>query len=686
MPEREVEVINKLGLHARAAAKFVKLASEFESDVGLARDGRQVNGKSIMGVMMLAAGKGTRVTLSASGPDEQQALERLQSLFERALRRGDLTRFPRGQRGGEHPDSAAEVTSNMAVALPGTGVSKGVAVGKARILQRGRLEILEYVLPKQHVEEEVVRFQKALATARHQLEAIRERIPSDTPEEIAAFIDTHLLMLEDATLSAAPVELIRSRRCNAEWALKLQQDALEKVFAAMDDAYLKTRRDDVAHVAGRIQQVLSQGERSMAFPEPDGEPRIVVAADISPSDLLLLHEHQVAAIVTEHGGTLAHTAILARNLGIPAIMGVPRAYQYIEDDEQVVVDGERGVLMAGLEPSTLESYRRYERARRRARASLKKLKDQPAITRDGVEVVLHVNVDLPGDLGQVRRVGANGVGLFRTEFLYMNRQHLPDEEEQYRIYRRAIRQLRGLPLTLRTLDLGSDKNTQTEITASVSPLGLRAVRFCLKEVDLFRSQLRAALRASAHGPIRLLIPMLTHVGEVIQVRALLVRYMEELAREGKAFDANISVGGMIEVPAAALCAESLAGHLDFLSIGTNDLIQYTLATDRINAAVNHLYDPLNPAVLRLLSMIIDAGRRTGVPVAMCGEMAGDPLFTRLLLGMGLTEFSMPAGALLEVKSVITSSEVSKLKHRVSRLLKRRDPIEIADALEVINRL
>ncbi|WP_303901913.1 phosphoenolpyruvate--protein phosphotransferase [Thiohalomonas denitrificans] len=574
----------------------------------------------------------------------------------------------------------------MAVALPGTGVSKGVGIGKARILQRGRLEILEYVLPRQHVEEEVVRFQKALATARSQLEAIRDRIPSDTPEEIAAFIDTHLLMLEDSTLSAAPVELIRSRRCNAEWALKLQQNALEKVFDAMDDAYLKTRRDDVAHVAGRVQQVLSQGERSAGVPEPDAGSRIVIAIDIAPSDLLLLHEQQVAAIVTERGGPLSHTAILARNLGIPAIMGVTRAYQYIDDDEPVVVDGERGVLMAGLDPATLDSYRRYERARRRARASLNKLKDQPATTRDGVEIVLHVNIDLPGDLGQVRRVGASGVGLFRTEFLYMNRRVLPDEEEQYRIYRRALKRLRGLPLTLRTLDLGADKGTEAEITTSVSPLGLRAVRFCLKEVDLFRAQLRAALRASAHGPVRLLIPMLTHIGEVHQVRGLLVRYMEELSHEGKPFDSNIPMGGMIEVPAAALCAESLAGHLDFLSVGTNDLIQYTLATDRIDAAVSHLYDPLNPAVLRLLAMILDAGRRRGVPVAMCGEMAGDPLFTRLLLGMGLSEFSMPAGALLEVKSIITSSDVAKIRHRVHRLLKQHDPLEIADALEAINRL
>lgn len=573
----------------------------------------------------------------------------------------------------------------MAVALPGTGVSKGVAVGKARILQRGQMEILECVLPARHIGEEIARFEKALATARRQLQEIRDRIPSDTPDEIAAFIDTHLLMLDDTTLAKAPVELIRRRRCNAEWALKLQQDALEKVFDAMDDPYLKTRRDDVAHVVGRVQQILAEGERSSGIPEADGEPRIVVAADISPSDLLLLHEQQVVAIVTEHGGPLSHTAILARNLGIPAVMGVPRAYQHVGEEEMVVVDGERGMLLAGLDRDALAYYRRYERARRRARAALKRLKDQPAITRDGVQIMLHVNVDLPRDLNQVRRVGANGVGLFRTEFLFMNRADLPGEEEQYRIYRQALKRLQGLPLTLRTLDFGADKN-RAEISASVSPLGLRAVRYCLKEVALFRVQLRAALRASAHGPVRLLIPMLTHVGEVMQVRELVVRYMQELEREGKAFDRGIKLGGMIEVPAAALCADSLARHLDFLSIGTNDLIQYTLAADRIDAAVNHLYDPLNPAVLRLLSMIIDAGHRAGVPVAMCGEMAGDPLFTRLLLGMGLTEFSMPAGALLEVKNVITASDVSKLKSRVGKLLKKRDAIEIAEALEAVNRL
>lgn len=573
----------------------------------------------------------------------------------------------------------------MPVHLTGFGVSKGIAIGKARILQRGQLEILEYALPKHHIEDEVSRFSRALERAKAHLRATQEEIPSGTPEEIAAFIDSHLLMLEDATLATAPIELIRSRRCNAEWALKLQQDALEKVFDAMDDPYLKTRRDDVAHVVQRVQHYLAlqdSQDRPQDAPDDD-EPRIVFASDISPSDLLMLSKQQVVAIVTESGGPLAHTAILARNLGLPAVVGVRRAHQYVAEDEVVVVDGKSGVVAVGLDEKSLEWYQRERRHQQRLRSALKKLKDEPAITQDGVQIHLFANIDLPADLPGMRKVGADGVGLFRTEFLYMNRQSIPDEEEQFRVYRNAVKRTQGKPLTLRTLDLGADKGLTSDC-GTCSPLGLRAIRLCLKEPELFNAQLRAILRASAYGPIRLLIPMITNLHEVHQIRKIITHIMGELEQEGIPYDPNIPVGGMIEVPAAALCADSMSIHLDFLSIGTNDLIQYTLATDRADESVGHLYDPMHPAVLRLILNTIDAGNRHGKPVTMCGEMAGDPLFTRLLLAMGLTEFSVPPVTLLEIKDAVMNTDVGSIRPYVDKIIACHNANDIAEAIEEIN--
>ncbi len=575
----------------------------------------------------------------------------------------------------------------MPLALPGIGVSKGTAIGRARVLQRGQIEVLEYALPSTRIEEEVERFLRALHTARQQLRSIRARIPSGTPDEIASFIDTHVLMLEDATLTSGPIEYIRTRQCNAEWALKLQQDALVKVFDAMDDSYLRTRRDDVEHVVSRVQHILlSNDAHHEPFAEDSEGLRIFFATDIPPSDLLLLHHQGIAALVTERGGPLSHTAILARSLGIPAIVGVQRAYQYIVDDELVVVDGAQGVLLANLDETELAYYRRRQADEKRLRSGLRRLKDRPAVTLDGVKIALRANIELAEDIDAMRQTGAEGVGLYRTEFLYMNRAEPPDEEEQFQIFRQTQRRLRGQPLTIRTLDLGADKEPLSATAGSQNPaLGLRGIRFCLKEPELFRGQLRAILRASAYGPVRLLLPMLTDLSEVRQTRRLLLECLGQLEQEGKRFDPHLQFGGMIEVPAAAVCADGFARHLDFLSIGTNDLIQYTLATDRIDEKVNHLYNPLHPGVLRLIRTILQAGRSAAIPVSMCGEMAGDPDFTRLLLGLGLTEFSMPPAAVLEVKQVITQTNVSLLSRRVTRLLRCVHPEEVIEQLDRLNR-
>ncbi len=566
----------------------------------------------------------------------------------------------------------------MPVALHGTGVSRGIALGPARLLQRGGLDIPQYVLPPHLVDEEVERFIAALEAARTQLRAIRQQIPAGTPTDIAAFIDTHLLMLEDATLATVPIELILREGCNAEWALQMQQEALTRVFDQMDDAYLRTRRDDVAHAILRVQQLLlNQNQREAAIAAEAEDGRIIVTDDLSPGELVLLHQHNVAAIVTEHGGPMSHVAILARSLGIPAVVGVHNAWQYIRDGEPVVVDGRQGVLLAGLDAQGAAFYRTRQQQEKRARAQLHRLKDTPTVTADGAAIALFANIELPEDIQAARRVGAAGIGLYRTEFLYMNRSTPPDEDEQYRAYSKVVKAMKGKPVTIRTLDLGADKTADgapPERGGANPALGLRAVRLCLREPELFRPQLRAILRASTHGTVRLLIPMISTLQEVRQVQELIAEARDDLRRRRQAFAGNIAVGGMIEVPAAAICAEDFARRLDFLSIGTNDLIQYTLAADRLDETINHLYQPLHPAVLRLIHTTLRAGTEAGIPVTMCGEMAGDPLLTRLLLGLGLTEFSVPPPALLEVKRIITASELEPLR-RIARKILRQDDME-----------
>ncbi len=563
----------------------------------------------------------------------------------------------------------------MPIALSGIAVSKGIAIGKARVIQHGQLDIAEYVLPSEHVEDEVARFNHALEAARQQLRIIRNQIPEHTPAEIAAFIDTHLLMLQDEALSSAPVELIRSHQCNAEWALKLQQDALVQVFDAMEDPYLRTRRDDVEHVVRRVQQILLREEQQSGALESDkDEPRIILAVDLAPSDMVQLNSRHVAAIVTERGGPLSHTAILARSLGIPALVGVPHVHQYVHEDEILILDANHGSLLLDADSATLKHYRSRQRAAQRARRELYKLKDQGSQTLDGTAVSLQANIELSEDITALKRVGAAGVGLYRTEFLFMNREAPPDEHEQYQAYRNALRRLKGLPLTIRSLDLGADKEIIPGATACTNPaLGLRAIRLCLKEPELFLPQLRAILRASAKGKVRLLIPMLTSVQELAQALVLVEQAKAELRREKKPFDPQMPIGAMIEVPAAAICADLFAERLDFLSIGTNDLMQYTLATDRVDESVNHLFDPLNPGVLRLIHGVIKAGHKAGIPVSMCGEMAGDTRYTRLLLAMGLRDFSMPPASLLEVKQVVRQTDVTKLQRKLSKLMASPNP-------------
>jgi phosphotransferase system enzyme I (PtsI) len=443
----------------------------------------------------------------------------------------------------------------------------------------------------------------------------------------------------------------------------------------MEDAYLRTRRDDVDHVVRQIQLFLGNNADTDLLADADVAGRVIVAEDLAPADTILLRHRGVAAFVVEHSGPMSHTAILARSLDIPAVMGVHRAVQRLRQGELLVVDAETGTVLTELEPEILEHYRGRLASFDAHRRELRRLVRKPSATRDNVPVVLLANLELPEDVSAARDNGAAGVGLYRTEFLYMNRDALPDEEEHLETYLEIIRGLDGIPLTIRTLDLGADKqipDTRFHPARNNPALGLRAIRLCLQEPALFLPQLRAILRASAHGPVRLMLPMISGMAEVNTVLGLINDARRQMRRDGLAFDPLMPVGGMIEVPAAALMAGALARRLDFLSIGTNDLIQYTLAIDRVDDTVSYLYDPLHPAVIRLIKHVIDAAASTRTRVSMCGEMAGEPRYTPLLLGLGLRELSMQPGSLLEVKDRMRHCHVGALTDAVRDLMDQLD--------------
>ena len=578
----------------------------------------------------------------------------------------------------------------MTFSLHGIGASKGIAIGAVHIVTRGLMEVPEYTLESTEIEAEVKRFKKAIAGARADLGAIKEQIPPDTDTDIAAFIDAHLLMLDDSAITKAPIKLIREKRRNAEWALKVQRDALVSVFEAMNDAYLRTRKDDIDHVVNSVQMRLLHSEGLISRADGSFSGKIVFADDLTPSDTVLMQHQGVAALVTEFGGPNSHTAILARSLRIPAVVGVHDVRPYLRENDTLIVDGRQGVVLVDPDEQMVRHYEKLQREIERIHLARRKLRYAPTVTSDGESIILQANVELPADLDAAVQVGAQGIGLYRTEYLFMNRDQPPDEEEQYQAYAEVVRAGEGAPVTIRTLDLGADKQVDgsrpgAPLTSNPA-LGLRAVRLCLKEPGLFRPQLRAILRASAHSPVRMMIPMLSTMSELAQVLELTKACRKELDDEGQPYDKAMPIGAMIEVPAAAICADIFARELDFLSIGTNDLIQYTIAIDRVDDEVNYLYDPLHPAVLRLIQMTIQSGQKMGIPVAMCGEMAGDARYTRLLLGMGLKEFSVHPNALLEVKQVITESRVGESRKFTKRVMRVIKSTTRSALLEEMNRL
>ncbi len=572
--------------------------------------------------------------------------------------------------------------------LHGIPVSRGIAIGRAHLLAPAALDVKHYLVAEEQVEAEVTRLQQALAAVHKELQTLWNELPKDAPTELGAFIDVHALILSDPMISEAPLDIIRARHYNAEWALLTQIDELSAQFDEIEDPYLRERKADIQQVAERVLKVLMGTERLLPDPAPTGDDEyqpqmIIVAHDISPADMLQFRDRSFIGFVTDVGGQNSHTAIVARSLDIPAAVGVSGASTLIEQDDWLIIDGDAGVVIANPSALILNQYRERQGAAARARKKLQKLKKTPAVTKDGTEITLLANIELPDDCPAALEAGANGVGLFRSEFLFMGRNNkIPSEEEQFEQYKKAVVAMKGRPVTIRTLDIGADKPLdQSEQTALNPALGLRAIRYCLAEPQIFLTQLRAILRASAFGKVRILIPMLAHAFEIDQSLAMVAQAKAELREQGVKFDDDVDVGAMIEIPAAALALPMFVKRMDFLSIGTNDLIQYTLAIDRVDYEVAHLYNPLHPAVLQLISMTIAAGHKAGIDVAVCGEMAGDVKLTRLLLGMGLREFSMHPAQLLSVKQEILNSDLARIMPQTRKIMRSMEPNVIADAVE-----
>jgi phosphotransferase system enzyme I (PtsI) len=575
--------------------------------------------------------------------------------------------------------------------LHGLGVSGGIAIGVAHLISHATLEVAHLTIMPRMVEKELARFEAALEKVRAELIAMKEGT-EHAPAEFGAFLDLHRMILDDPELSRVPLELIRERRCNAEWALVQQMEHLVRQFDAFEDPYLRERGHDVRQVVERVIKELSGHPGRAAVRAAKGvkeENLIVVAHDLSPADVIAFKEHHFASFITDVGGATSHTAILARSMAVPAVLGLHNARQLIRDKEQLIVDGTRGVIIVNPDPRVLEEYQFRKSEIELERSKLKRLKTSKSASIDGVDVSLQANIELPSDVPAALEGGAEGVGLFRTEFLFLDRGELPTEDEQFEAYRKVVKGMDGRPVTIRTFDLGADKDLNPEGTlgdrVKTNPaLGMRAIRVSLAEPKMFQTQLRAILRASKYGKVKLLIPMLAHAHEIDATLAAVEQAKSSLRGDKISFDASIEIGGMIEIPAAALAIGLFLRRLDFLSIGTNDLIQYTLAIDRTDEQVAPLYDPLHPAVLMLIAHTLHSGEKAGIPVSVCGELAGDASLTRLLLGMGLRTFSMHPAQILEVKSRVLKSNIADLAPQVRKMLRLEEPGKIREQLDRLN--
>jgi phosphotransferase system enzyme I (PtsI) len=573
----------------------------------------------------------------------------------------------------------------MSFTLHGIAVSSGIAIGHAHLVSHTSLEVAHYVLPKQFRDEEIARFDAALQATRKELSSLRSNRTTHAAAEFDAFLELHQMILDDPLLSIAPREMIANEHCNAEWALKVQTETLIAQFDEFEDAYLRERQTDVKQVAERLLKKLLGQPGHQPPPARHDVETILVAHDLSPADLIQFKPQQYAAFITDAGGATSHTAIVARSLNTPCVVGLHHARELIRENDLLILDGEQGVLIVNPDKSILAEYKLRQSAWELERKKLKRLRTARANTLDGCIIELHANIEKPEDIADVKENGATGIGLFRSEFLFLNRDELPGEEEQFEAYRAVAAGMEGQPVIIRTFDLGADKQIKgVERVASNPALGLRAIRLCLAEPQLFRTQLRALLRATSYGNVKIMVPMLSSASELNQTLQFIEATKQGLDHDGIPYNREVKIGGMIEIPAAALALNVFAKKLDFLSIGTNDLIQYTLAIDRTDEEVAHLYDPLHPAVLHLLSHVIGTANRLGVPVSVCGEMAGELAYTRLLLGFGLRQFSMFSAQVPNIKQRVLTTSLPEIAQLTQKILRADDPMKIRELLGRLN--
>jgi len=590
----------------------------------------------------------------------------------------------------------------MSFQVFGIPVSRGVAIGRAVLVASSRVDVAHYFIGAADAEQEFARLVRGRDAVTRELQALKAELPEDAPHELDALLDVHLLLLNDEALVDAARDWIVDRHYNAEWALSAQLEVLARQFDEMEDDYLRERKADLEQVVERVLAALAaeqddspSGAAAVVARDFAGEdPLLLVAADIAPADMIQFKRSVFQGFITDIGGKTSHTAIVARSMAIPAVVGTREASRLIRQDDWVIIDGDAGTVIVNPSPIVLEEYRFRQRQAELEHARLARLRHTPAITLDGQRIELHANIELPGDTVAALASGATGVGLFRSEFLFMNRDgDLPSEEEQFAAYKSAVEAMGGLPVTIRTVDIGADKpldrmsvNELRHEHVLNPAMGLRAIRWSLAEPSMFRQQLRAIYRASAFGKVKLLVPMVAHLGEIRQVQDTIKRVKAQLDEVGQAYG-DVELGVMVEVPAAAIMLPQLLKHVDFVSIGTNDLIQYTLAIDRADEAVAHLYDPWHPAVLHLLASSIAQARAAGKEVSVCGEMAGDAVFTDLLLAMGLTCFSMHPSQIPSVKQRVLRADVPRLAAALPRILESDEPYKAAlEALAPQSRL
>lgn len=585
----------------------------------------------------------------------------------------------------------------MTIAIHGVAVARGIAIGRAVLMASGRADVAHYFIEPAQIESEIARVRagrNAVVEEIHRLQqSIAQMGPKEAPHELTALLDVHLMLLQDEELISGVKHWITERLYNAEWALTTQLEVLSRQFDEMEDEYLRERKADLEQVAERILRYMKgvpspvaqppaprrKTQQDLLLDDSVDVPLVMVAHDLSPADMLHFKQSVFAGFVTDVGGKTSHTAIVARSLDIPAVVGARSASQLVRQDDWLIIDGDSGVVIVDPSPIILAEYGFKQRQAELERTRLSRLRHTPAVTLDGQKVELLANIELPEDAPAAVTAGAVGVGLFRSEFLFMGRGgKLPDEEEQFQAYLRAVQGMEGLPVTIRTIDVGADKpldDAQRDAAHLNPALGLRAIRWSLSEPEMFRTQLRAILRAAAHGKVNMLVPMLAHAGEIRQTLSLIDFARAELDNRGVAYG-PVQIGAMIEVPAAALSLRTFLKYFDFLSIGTNDLIQYTLAIDRDDESVAHLYDPCHPAVLRLVADTIAECNRQGKGVSVCGEMAGDVAFTRLLLGLGLRSFSMHPAQILTVKQEVLRADATRLKVWAEKVLDSEDPAQL----------